>query len=89
MNPRSRMGVTLRPEIHKRLMRLCPIPAPIVERERPQRWPPTPTAKLSPERVKTLRRLRAEGVTLVALARRFHVATSTVWRAVHGETWRT
>lgn len=91
MNPRSRMGVTIRPEIHAHLTRLgarflsaSPVPEPSM----PTRVPPRPQAKLSPERVRTLRRLHAEGVTLAALAGRFHVAVSTAWRAVRGVTWR-
>ena len=94
MNPRSLMGVTIRPEIQKRVARILarlpaerPLPqAAIRQRDcRPARRGPT---KLSPRRVKTLRRLYAKGATFDVLARRFHVAVSTVWRAVRGQTWR-
>ena len=91
MNPRSRMGVTLRPAIHQHLLRIqarLPPEPPLPELPISKRIPPVPQAKLSPERVRTLRRLHAEGATLEALARRFHVAVSTTWRAVRGVTWR-
>ena len=92
MNSRSRMGVTIRPDIHERLSRILArlsSEPPTHERLRPLRPARRqPNAKLSLRRAVALRRLYAKGATLDALARRFHIAISTAWRAVRGETWR-
>ena len=94
VKPRSRMGVTIRPQIHARVGRIrarLNSQGPTSERSIPDKGPPARpnrNTKLSPQRVKTLRRLYAKGATFEVLARRFHVAVSTVWRAVHGVTRR-
>ncbi len=86
----SRMAVVIRPDIHARFQRVlglaqpAPLPPEPVRRHRP---PPMPT-KLSTTTVQAIRALRQDGVTLEALAQRFHVAVSTVSRAANGTTWR-
>lgn len=54
--------------------------------------PPTGVAarwsKLTPERVREARRRIAAGESGKALALEFGVAKSTLWHAIHGDTWR-
>ncbi len=89
MSDFSRMGVHVRPDIHKRFARiLSRVPAEVfVVKAAPPARPRFKT-KLSPERVQALRELRADGITLDVLARRFHIAISTASRAANGSTWR-
>jgi HNH endonuclease len=46
-----------------------------------------PMAKLTWAAVSEIRRLRAEGVTVIALAKRFGVATSNIYLIVGGKAW--
>ncbi len=89
MSDWSRMGGQVHPGIHARFLRvLTSVPAePVSQEAACRRRPPLFKAKLSPERVRNLRALRREGVTLEVLARRFHVAVSTASRAAAGKTW--
>ncbi len=83
---------SIRPDIHERFRRIL-AEAPVAPVARgaataePRRRPLFKT-KLSVESVRQLRESRAQGVTLEALAQRFHVSISTVSRAANGTTWR-
>lgn len=45
-------------------------------------------AKLTPEKVQRARRMRAEGATLVALAKEFGVSRATITSAIAGKSWK-
>lgn len=46
------------------------------------------TARLSPTQVQEIRSARVEGARLQALAQRYGVTHSAIWRIVHRLTWR-
>ena len=45
-------------------------------------------SKLSEDDVKTIRKLRASGRTLISIAKDFNLGTSQVHRITNGESWR-
>lgn len=47
-----------------------------------------PASKLSPRRVRKIRRLRRKGMTLTRLADKFHLHVSTVWAIVKRKAWK-
>lgn len=91
MSAWSQMGVVIRPDIHERFRRIvarADAALPALAPEAPVRRR-RGRARLAPSSVETIRSERAAGTTLETLARRFHVATSTVHRAAAGVTWVT
>lgn len=44
--------------------------------------------KLMPDDVREIRELDQDGFTQAEIARKFNVSGNTVWRIVHGVTWR-
>jgi transposase-like protein len=59
-----------------------------VPRDAPQSRGGGTGAKLTPARVRAIRRRAAAGESQAALARAFGVEPGTVWRIVHRVTWR-
>jgi predicted DNA-binding protein (UPF0251 family) len=47
-----------------------------------------PMAKLTVGEVSEIRALRARGWTQTALAKRFHVTQSSIWRILHNHNWK-
>lgn len=78
--------------IHKPVKKVAP-PTPIVPAERVKRPKPelvvvNRSIKLTSEKVKAMRLLRAQGVTTTTIAHRFSVSESTARRAVKGQAWK-
>lgn len=45
-------------------------------------------AKLNPEKVREVRRLSKEGVSMLDLAEKFGVTSRCIWGVVTGKTWK-
>jgi hypothetical protein len=46
-----------------------------------------PTSKLTAEKVRAIRQMRAEGYKLREVAAAFDMSIAAIWKAAHGSTW--